>query len=233
MLKHSHINDFTRGGGAKHLAFTLAEVIITLGVIGIVAALTIPNITTKFREKEVVSKLKKVYTTLSQALQQEIAEQGQTVDQWPLEYGDSNKGSAFLLEHYFKKYFIILNDCKKPNTCIGSKKYKYLNGIEHIAYNEQNSYRHIILSDGTQIVFHISPRFNQCSYTYNECANIFIDINGYFKGPNQFGKDFFVLDIKKDRLAPHGESKYCQNNRGSGDGCAAWVLEYENMDYLH
>lgn len=221
-----------RGGGAKHLAFTLAEVIITLGVIGIVSALTIPNITTKFREKEVVSKLKKVYTTLSQALQQEIAEQGQTVDHWPLEYGDSKNGSAFLLEHYFKKHFTILNDCKKPNTCIGSKKYKYLNGIEHIAYNEQNSYRHIILSDGTQIVFHISPRFNQCNDIRNECANIFIDTNGYFKGPNQFGKDFFVLDIKKDRLVPHGESKYCQIYSWGLDGCTAWILEYENMDYL-
>ena len=44
----------------RNIAFTLAEVLITLGIIGIVAALTIPNVTSKYRKKVVETELKKV-----------------------------------------------------------------------------------------------------------------------------------------------------------------------------
>lgn len=47
--------------------FTLAEVLITLGIIGVVAAMTMPSLIASHKEKETVSKLKKVYSTLSNA----------------------------------------------------------------------------------------------------------------------------------------------------------------------
>src|SRR5574344_1363304 len=51
----------------KKFAFTLAEVLIVLGIIGVVAALTIPNLIKHTQEQETVSQLQKVYTTLSEA----------------------------------------------------------------------------------------------------------------------------------------------------------------------
>ena len=48
-------------------AFTLAEVLITLGVIGVVAAMTLPSLIQKHNEKVIVTQLKKVYSTFSQA----------------------------------------------------------------------------------------------------------------------------------------------------------------------
>ncbi|PWL80398.1 hypothetical protein DBY21_01910 [Candidatus Gastranaerophilales bacterium] len=48
--------------------FTLAEVLITLGIIGIVAAMTLPSVIGKYQKKVTVERLKKVYTSLSQAL---------------------------------------------------------------------------------------------------------------------------------------------------------------------
>lgn len=48
-------------------AFTLAEVLITLGIIGVVAALTIPTLMQKADEQATVSALKKTYSTLTQA----------------------------------------------------------------------------------------------------------------------------------------------------------------------
>ncbi|MDR1327072.1 MAG: prepilin-type N-terminal cleavage/methylation domain-containing protein [Heliobacteriaceae bacterium] len=51
----------------KKKAFTLAEVLITLGIIGVVAALTIPSLIAKHKEKETVSKLKNIFSTLSNA----------------------------------------------------------------------------------------------------------------------------------------------------------------------
>lgn len=52
---------------AKTNGFTLAEVLITLGIIGIVAALTLPSLITNYREKQRVTQLKKIYSTLQQA----------------------------------------------------------------------------------------------------------------------------------------------------------------------
>ncbi|MDR1327933.1 MAG: type II secretion system GspH family protein, partial [Heliobacteriaceae bacterium] len=57
-------------------AFTLAEVLITLGIIGIVAALTMPGLIANHKEKETVTKLRKVYSSIQQAFLKNYAEQG-------------------------------------------------------------------------------------------------------------------------------------------------------------
>lgn len=48
--------------------FTLAEVLITIGIIGVVAALTMPVLMSNYKKKEYSSRLKKVYSSLSQAI---------------------------------------------------------------------------------------------------------------------------------------------------------------------
>lgn len=52
----------------KNFAFTLAEVLITLGIIGIVAALTIPTIVNNYKKKVTVTRLKRFYTIMNQAI---------------------------------------------------------------------------------------------------------------------------------------------------------------------
>lgn len=56
------------GGKTSHikglLAFTLAEVLITLGIIGVVAAMTLPTLINNYRKQETIAKLKKVYSVL-------------------------------------------------------------------------------------------------------------------------------------------------------------------------
>ena len=52
----------------KKSAFTLAEVLITLGIIGVVAAMTITTLLAKYQEKQTVTKLKQTYSILSQAI---------------------------------------------------------------------------------------------------------------------------------------------------------------------
>lgn len=51
----------------SRFAFTLAEVLITLGIIGIVAAMTIPTLTQRYREKVLINRLKDTYSIFSQA----------------------------------------------------------------------------------------------------------------------------------------------------------------------
>ena len=52
----------------KTIAFTLAETLIVMGIIGIVSALTLPNLNSSTGEKEKVAKVKKIYQNLSDAL---------------------------------------------------------------------------------------------------------------------------------------------------------------------
>jgi len=65
----------------KNEAFTLAEVLITLGIIGVVAALVMPSLIANQKEKETVVKLKKVYSVLSNAYLMAQEEYG-TPDNW-------------------------------------------------------------------------------------------------------------------------------------------------------
>lgn len=51
------------------LAFTLAEVLITIGVIGVVAAITIPTLVTSYQKRMTVNRLKASYSKLAQALE--------------------------------------------------------------------------------------------------------------------------------------------------------------------
>ena len=60
----------------KFFAFTLAEVLITLGVIGVVAALTIPSLIAKHQKKVYVTQLQKAYNTVTNAFKLMQAESG-------------------------------------------------------------------------------------------------------------------------------------------------------------
>jgi len=67
----------------KVLAFTLAETLIVMGIIGVVAALTIPNLNSSTADKEKVAKLKKVYSNLNDAIGRTEAVYGSMSDwQW-------------------------------------------------------------------------------------------------------------------------------------------------------
>lgn len=52
----------------KKRAFTLSEVLITLGIIGLIAALTIPNLMGAYRKRVVETRLKKFYSAINQAI---------------------------------------------------------------------------------------------------------------------------------------------------------------------
>ena len=102
----------------------------------------------------------------------------------------------------------------------------------------------MLLADGTLVIFHVSSGFKNCSTDalnyYSNCADIYVDTNGYYKGPNQFGKDSFLFAMKKDRIIPYGTkrespkfSQACNKYSSYGYDCTAWVIQNENMDYLH
>lgn len=86
----------------KKIAFTLAEVLITLGIIGVVAAMTIPNLMTAFAKTRTETQLKGFYSKINQALRLSIADNGDP-DGW-VEYRKSynyNEQVEFLNTYMF------------------------------------------------------------------------------------------------------------------------------------
>ena len=65
---------FRRSRGCYNYAFTLAEVLITLGIIGIVAAMTLPALIQKNNNQVVEARLKKFYSVMNQAIIQAEAD---------------------------------------------------------------------------------------------------------------------------------------------------------------
>ena len=73
----------------KKFAFTLAEVLITLGIIGVVAAMTLPTLIQNYRKHEVETRLAKVYSVVNQAIKLSTVEYGE-----PSEWGDFDCGPS-------------------------------------------------------------------------------------------------------------------------------------------
>ena len=133
---------FTLAEGATHVdlsptkvkfAFTLAEVLITLGIIGVVAALTIPGLITKYHRHVVETKLVKFDSIINQAVRMSIAENDDLVFTPPEDGVDKAK--------YLKEWF-------------DENLMKYIKG-DYDGGVIRNRYYKIIFHDGTGFVAYI------------------------------------------------------------------------------
>ncbi len=232
---------------AAKAAFTLAEVLITLAIIGIVAALTIPSLVQSYKERVTITKVKKAYTTLTNALQLAIIENG-TVNNWGLTgvYEDedgntqiSQEGStkfARILSKYLNKSTI----CEGDIDCIGGYDQKLMNGDEYTIGAQGSSA--VVLNDGTGVTF--NPWTDNCENRNVGCGSIAIYTN--LGHTAQYGVNTFAFTLYKDRIVPWGarnqldpnnyfsaKCKYNGGNFENGLACTGWVIEVGNMDYLH
>ena len=100
----------------KHfcLAFTLAEVLIILGIIGVVAALTIPTLLTKCQKVIAKSKIKKTYAILSQTTRMAEDDYGH-VSTWSLPEGESWPIAKNFTDTYILPYLRVNYTCKQNN----------------------------------------------------------------------------------------------------------------------
>ena len=96
----THLTHFTHL--RKRAAFTLAEVLITLGVIGIVAAMTIPNLVQSYKKKVVETRMLQFYSMMNQAVKLSEIDNGEQTF-WVSRNGDLL--TAYSIEEFFNKYF--------------------------------------------------------------------------------------------------------------------------------
>lgn len=220
--------------------FTLAEILITLTIIGAVVAMTIPSFRELQQEKATISALKKAYSTLSNAYTR-ASDENCTPDNWGL-----SSGSEIL--NKLKPYLNIAKDCTDGSSgCFpAGVRYMYLNSVGSDSPYEGQAYPKLKLADGTLIMGYVaSPTCNSsvgnALALKNLCGEFWVDINGY-KKPNQFGRDLFKFYLTKYGIFPEGSEQetgsytFANNckDRSShiGEACAAWVIYNENMDYL-
>ena len=238
------------------VAFTLAEVLITLGIIGVVAAITLPSLIQRNIEKQRVAQLKKAYSELSQAYNLAIAGNGSPTE-WGMG-GMNEEKSHYIMANNMRKFLKLSVDCVDMPDTEAKRVCGQFNKIGKLA--SQNAIqsntikingRAVILSDGTTVTFRVFS--GQCSFQFgamkNVCGLINVDVNGS-SYPNQLGEDQFGVYFIKDKLVPAGikgssltferacnrliNSPY-PSYGGSANmyACTAWVLYNENQDYLH
>ena len=212
----------------KKNAFTLAEVLITLGIIGVVAAMTLPAILAKTDKQETVAKLKKVYSVLSQGIKRSELDNGE-ISEWPTGAAITDVNAYF--DKYWRPYY------KNPKICSTAVACGYSNKNAWIKLNGQRT-GWVVQTDETRVLFMLSdgtlifnPRNTTDINGNNVYVNLFyVDLNGP-KNPNIVGKDVFIFTLSdKKLLRPFGyDKKYedldcSKQSSGNENDCTAKIM---------
>lgn len=194
-------------------AFTLAEVLITLGIIGVVASMTLPALIQKQQKKEFLTQAKVVYNTLNNALERAKVSYGTEIENWEfLESGSNLERSMFFAEKYLIPNLKVIEYCKKSTNTqacshsVGSYDYK---GADFTSFKPQNNYGTTLVLSNSAIVSIQAGNINGNT----ERVRIVYDVNG-IKGLNFMGKDVFIVELggrqgggDKNRFLPYGYRK--------------------------
>lgn len=238
------------------LAFTLAEVLITLGIIGIVATMTIPSLINNVQKQQYTTSLKKAYTVANQALLQMAADNGCVNDLKCTGLFDVGT-DRLTLGTEFVKYFKVVKDCGITSHlgCFSdSVSTAFDGGVARVDRDADGDYQ-FITGDG--IAFKVWNRANGCvdlgqsTHVTNNmsqiCGQLYLDVNGPTKGPNNMGRDIFMFYITNGNgvlLYPYGGIdsntgfSYWKNPDGSmrkcfpgdGDGADGYFCTGRIMD---
>ena len=173
-------------------AFTLAEVLVTIGLIGVVAAMTLPMMVEGYRKKQTATQLKAMYSVLSQAVYLSVAENGET------KYWNNALSSKDYYEVYLKKYLVFVNSEVNNSNISKLITYKTLNGEvigPGYGYKEEIDTSYLgVLANGAFVFVWVGKNFS---------PTIMVDING-LKNPNRMGIDLFHFIIKDNSVFPWG-----------------------------
>jgi len=222
---------------SPRLAFTLAEVLIVIGILGIVAEMTIPTLYNDYLMSRYYSMFMKGYTDLSQVIESLVLENGDMASAIS-SYGTltdaiSSKVNVTLFcpagtmeERCMPYNSTAIDGTSLPEGYFAGNRLSLLNG-EAIYINDFD---------------------NTCNGSDNSitkvCASIMIDTNGVTE-PNRLGRDLFYFDVTSNKLVAIGNQGtnqawtptwtwYCNpkiTDPNSGIACAGRLLQQGKMDY--
>ena len=182
---------------SRKVAFTLAEVLITLGIIGVVTALTIPTIATKYRKYVLINKIKHTYTLLNNTLERAKVDYGTDINQWEFSGNTHLDRSTFFVEKYMLPYLNVLQYCGRSYTkkgCFAKAKRLKGEGYKSISPVSPNHGTSFILNNGTY-VYLVVGRGNGSEPEDTNRIMIDFDVDGPNKGKNTYGYDVFMVEL--------------------------------------
>ena len=186
--------------------FTLAEVLITLAIIGIVAALTIPTLVSNSQKTQYVTGLKKAYSQWSQALQKIAVDEGTPGDLKT--FFDATEGDTQAMGDKLVSYFKIAKNCgtTQKGCWADTISFKIDGSNPQSGKDYTGDYYRFVTADGMAVSFYYP--YKACSGSFDLTTNIcmsafYIDVNGP-KKPNVYGRDIFQFKIIND----HGPAIY-------------------------
>ena len=204
--------------------FTLAEVLITFGIIGVVAAITIPTLIKNYQKQVFYTQFRKAATTIENALKLYAVHNG--CEGEIANCFDEEKYGRFVFEHNYE------NVCKdyKIKSGFNTNDIYYENGCENVLGISSTNHA-FITTDGML--------FNFATDLSGSSASM-VDVNG-LKKPNALGRDIFVFYLLNDGKSgimwsgnesqneDWGDDYECSSN--DGQGCAAKLLKEGKMNY--
>ena len=242
----------------KKTGFTVAETIITMGIIGIVAALTIPSLTFNYRKQAYASTLSTAVSSFETAMSalMTLENVNDMLDTQAWRNADLSLNSTDTEEKIRQFTTNIGTTLKISDFKTDELRYSPLNAPNGEANLTYGSPVRFTTKNGYEYQIHInnisklaakeeSEMLDNGSNYLNKAAEVGIDVNGE-KGPNIVGRDYFRFELGNDgHLYPFGGNDYCAYNDEDytdvttecvtdldGNYCAAHLMQNGyKMDY--
>ena len=219
------------------LGFTLAEVLITLGIIGVVAAMTIPNLMTKLQKSQIEAQVKENYSNIMQTMKM-----SENDDVPAMDVIQNIGGNKKWFETFIAPYMKVEQVCYSKAGCwhkYGEVK-NLKNGAPYFETQLENSESQIGTVGKTMTFktakgawYDVNSSLGVTTgqffgiNTPNNTFQFYFDVNGARK-PNRIGKDIYIMIYDPDKgFIPAGHDKtkeQVRDNCFNGDGY--WCLEY-------
>ena len=223
---------------SRQAAFTLAEVLITLGIIGVVAAMTLPSLIANYKKQQYVNSLKVGYSILNNGFRTMMAEEGvDDIEDTELfaatksvgadtDTVASEQAAAKVMEKYFQKVRLVSRaDLLGKSSCedlVGKgPRFWNLGDKSQCSGNYNMQYA---LPNGMTMSIYLYDECAKSSLSDTEiaaaggkmtkyCGMIDLDINGE-KGPNQWGRDGFRFVVSQSAVVPDfGKDHYIYSGK--------------------
>ena len=226
----------------KNLAFTLSEVLITLGIIGVIAAMTIPGLITKINNHVNTAILKEDYAILQQVLRRAHYDGVLTNYTGP----DDRAATIKLFEDHFLPYMKVARRCYGEEDCWSDKVLKLNGNIGDVYQTNKGCGLGSIsfyFTNGSTVCMDelygttITNEFGVNSSNYIDLA-FYIDVNGIARRPNTYGKDIFIVifnNNKQGRMLPAGNDRSAEevardcSPTGTGVFCLSHFMRNNNF----
>ena len=237
----------------KKLAFTLAEVLLVIAIIGTVSVLTVNNAVKSSNTAEKITSLKKTYDILQTAFMAGM-DKGGAIDKWGYALDNNTNGNSNLVTKFLTPNLKLQKDCGTSTGCwkTGAKSTAYQGG-QSVTFDTDTNWYKFILANGASVAirfdfintrtsgssiggdYHIEP-VDQGAHNDPNGA-IFVDVDGPNKSASKAGDDLYLFYITSDGIVPAGVEYGIRINTEDacpeyGEACTAWAFYKGNQDYF-